>query len=403
MYKFLPFMTNDYSTGLFNEDTDDIYHSAFGALTEAYEKFVNPVNIEDFLDSKKELSVVDICYGIGYNTKALLNEFIKLKNSDSKISVDAVDSDKILMELSPIISARINFFKRFIEKDKLYINISSYETAKKIIEKNKLKNDKYNLNEKVNILILNSLIKNFGEKFLSDYTKKILASENYSPFFNDYILYFIKNYTKTGMYLHLKTNKSTFVHNIYYKYISKRYIIEAKKTSDGGYIPSNTDLTSDITLSFYAEDIRTYIKRCSKSYDIVLLDGFTPSKCPCIWSLDFFNKLSAMISYDGVIVTYNTSAPVRNALKQTGFYIGNTKNIFGKISGTIASKNKSKIKYPLSDKEFGLLDTKAGVVYRDDNLSLDNDTILINRKREVENSNLLSSSKYLKTGRLYGK
>ena len=44
MGKFLPYMTKDYSIGLFNDDVNDIYHSAFGALTEAYEKFINPIS-----------------------------------------------------------------------------------------------------------------------------------------------------------------------------------------------------------------------------------------------------------------------------------------------------------------------------------------------------------------------
>ena len=40
MYEFHPYFTNDGSVGLFNTDFDDIYHSATGALTEAYEKFI---------------------------------------------------------------------------------------------------------------------------------------------------------------------------------------------------------------------------------------------------------------------------------------------------------------------------------------------------------------------------
>ena len=47
MYKFLPYMTNDLSIGLYDEEVNDIYHSAYGALTEAYDKFTNPV--KDFI------------------------------------------------------------------------------------------------------------------------------------------------------------------------------------------------------------------------------------------------------------------------------------------------------------------------------------------------------------------
>ena len=70
--EFHPYFTNDGSVGLFNTDFDDIYHSATGALTEAYEKFIYPVDFDALL-KKKSIKVLDICYGIGYNTKSFLN------------------------------------------------------------------------------------------------------------------------------------------------------------------------------------------------------------------------------------------------------------------------------------------------------------------------------------------
>ena len=47
--------------------------------------------------------------------------------------------------------------------------------------------------------------------------------------------------------------------------------------------------------------------------------------------------------------------------------------------------------------DFGLINTKAGICYHDNlDLSLDNNSILDNHKTDVENSNLISSSKYKK-------
>ncbi|MBR3889943.1 hypothetical protein IKJ53_05450, partial [bacterium] len=66
------------------------------------------------------------------------------------------------------------------------------------------------------------------------------------------------------------------------------------------------------------------------------------------------------------------------------------------IIGTIATKNNSYIKNSLTKKQSGLLATKAGIPFRDKNLDLDNSVIIYNRKIEVENSTLESSSKYLK-------
>ena len=53
MYKLFPYFTNDGSVGLFSPDADDIYHSTYGALTEAYEKFILPSNLKNFLKNSR--------------------------------------------------------------------------------------------------------------------------------------------------------------------------------------------------------------------------------------------------------------------------------------------------------------------------------------------------------------
>jgi hypothetical protein len=72
MSRFHPYFTNDGSVGLYSDDFDDIYHSTTGALTEAYEKFILPIDF-DWLLSLERINVLDICYGIGYNSKSFLN------------------------------------------------------------------------------------------------------------------------------------------------------------------------------------------------------------------------------------------------------------------------------------------------------------------------------------------
>ena len=72
MSEFQPYFTADGSVGLYNNEYNDIYHSASGALTEAYEKFIYPINW-DILLAHDDIKILDICYGIGYNTKSFLN------------------------------------------------------------------------------------------------------------------------------------------------------------------------------------------------------------------------------------------------------------------------------------------------------------------------------------------
>ena len=59
MYVFNPYLTNDGYIGLYNSDFNDIYHSATGALSEAYEKFVLPVPF-DIIMYKDRINILDI-------------------------------------------------------------------------------------------------------------------------------------------------------------------------------------------------------------------------------------------------------------------------------------------------------------------------------------------------------
>ena len=112
---------------------------------------------------------------------------------------------------------------------------------------------------------------------------------------------------------------------------------------------------------------------------------------------DFFKLLFEHLETDGKILTYTTSASVRGAMAEAGFFIGNIYNEREKkFTGTIATKNKSLIKYPLSEFDLGLLKTKAGIFYRDENLTALNEAILVRRNEDVKNSTRMSTSKYRK-------
>ena len=54
------YFTDDGSVGLYSDEYNDIYHSKFGALSEAYEKFIFPANIKKFLSSHSEIKILDI-------------------------------------------------------------------------------------------------------------------------------------------------------------------------------------------------------------------------------------------------------------------------------------------------------------------------------------------------------
>ena len=394
MYELYAYFTNDGSVGLFSLKDDDIYHSTYGALTEAYEKFIFPSEMEKVFQKKSEIKILDICFGIGYNSKSAINYLldflynetidtnnnkynykIDTNNQKYKISIHAVDIDKNLVYLSP-------FF--ISNKKNLKNNTLSFKQDKikrMLSKKIETPNKKIKLKKEVNILLFQKLFDKFDAEI-----ETILNNKKYLQFFDREMLSLYKFYRndrcKTSPILKI----NTFLHNIYYKYISSSYknAIKALKLMDFNF-------SVDIA------DARQVIKNDSEIYDFVFLDAFTPAKCPCLWTLDFFKELYKHLDENGMILTYSNSASIRNAFINAGFYVGKIfSNSANKFTGTIAVKNKSLIKHELSEYDLGLIKTKAGIFYRDENLTLTNEAIIEAHLKEVENSDLISSSRFIK-------
>lgn len=152
-----------------------------------------------------------------------------------------------------------------------------------------------------------------------------------------------------------------------------------------------------IDLNFYTEDARTFVKGTLNKYNFIFLDAFTPAKCPSLWSLEFFKELYSKLEDDGLFLTYSNSAAIRNSLLQNGFYVGKVyDDTMKKVIGTIATKNPELIIHKLDDRDLNLIHSKAGICYRDNNLEMDNQSIIKNRELMVSESELISSSQALK-------
>ena len=423
MYEFHPYFTNDGSVGLYSPEFNDIYHSATGALTEAYEKFIYPIDFK-FLFSKPNIKVLDICYGIGYNSKSFLNfifenyfqknfskkslltktyidkihtnnillrenknllsdnteynEEIDTNNIFNKISITAIDKDKILSFVSPFVKTGV---KNFNNKK---INFE-YDAISKFMNNNeKITHPK--INELINFLIFEKLYENSPDFIKNDDLFRTINNSDMSAFFDGNIKGIYKYYRNSwGNYTPENMN-NTFIHNIYYRYLSKRYKNSLKRYK-----------IQDINFTLKNDDARKVILEDDNLYNLIFLDAFTPSKCPCLWSYEFFKLLYEHLEFDGMLLTYSTSAVIRSAMKEAGFEIGYIYNKrLNKFTGTIATKNKELIKYPLSEFDLGLLKTKAGIFYRDKNLNSLNEEINERRKIEVEKSDRISSSHYIK-------
>lgn len=450
MRDYEPYYTEDGSIGLYSFADKDVYHSKFGALTEAWEKFILPSGLEK--NNNSEIKVLDVCYGIGYNSKALMSFFInknkiykknflqktfskiynivskhtnnkpkekcselstynesKQGNKNQTLKIDCLEINKEIVELSPLFKTiktpdeiYTNFVPQFLDcfdsyyklKD-LFSDLMSYFLPKNRKEINELLDIKfrnmhieneYKVNPFVNYIIINALTDKFGSDYPNEDLNNILTENKNKRFFDKSLIKYATFNQKLG-YNKSSTNVlSTFLHNIYYDHLSKR-----NKKIDFKAIESL------ITLNFWINDARKTILELNEQYDCIFLDAFTYTKAPQLWSMEFIAELYRKLAPNGVLMTYSNSVQVRNTLLENNFFVGkiyNEKN--KKFIGTIASKDKSRIKYPLNNYELGLCLTKAGIPYHDPNLSFDSKDILELREYEYRHSTLMSSSKYIK-------
>ena len=220
----------------------------------------------------------------------------------------------------------------------------------------------YKVNPIVNYILINILFNKYGKQYFDKDFKKSIKENGISKFISKSLIKYAKFNHFFGYNLSSSSFLSTCLHNIYYSTLSKRYNKVDFKQAE-----------SLFNINFFIEDARKSIKRINTQYDCIFLDAFTYTKAPQLWSSEFINALYEHLNENGVLLTYSTSAQIRNTLLENKFYVGKIYNDkTDKFIGTIASKNKSKILYPLNNYEIGLCNTKAGIPYHDPNMSFSN-------------------------------
>ena len=281
-------LTKDGSITLRCHIFQENFHSLEGALKETEIKFINPSNLKRFND--KSLNVLDICFGLGYNSASLFNNLIR-QNS--------------------------------------FINWYALEIDKKPL----------------------------------DY---FLGNKSFQKLWHPKVFKIFKALSKNSKY-----KDQFFECNILWG-----------------------DAREKI------KNIPTNIK-----FDLIYLDGFSPQKCPQVWSVEFLSKVTQKLNPQGYLITYSCSAAIRRTLKDFGLNIFNIKpNLVSKnlwSNGTIAVKiiDKKAIQNNLYFKNLSSMEeehllTKASIPYRDPTLSSDPKDIIQRRVKEQFLSNLKTSKKW---------
>ena len=288
MSDLIEVLTKDGSYSLRSVFFQENFHSSMGALEETKLKFTVPSDLQRF--HGKSLSVLDVCFGLGYNTASLLDE---------------------------------------LSKQKTVLNWYGLEIDKRPLE--------YSLKNK-------SFLKLWAPK-----VKKIFESLYAKDYFEDQFF--------------------------------KCSLLWGDAREKINIIPS---------------DIK---------FDLIYLDGFSPQKCPQLWSIEFLSKVKEKLNPNGYLITYSSSAAVRKTLRNLGLEIFSIRpNLNDKTfwsQGTVAMSkfDKDKLKHNVNFGKLSVMEeehllTKASIPYRDQDLKSSKEDIIKKRSDEQLCSNLVSTNKW---------
>jgi len=346
MVDFYPVITDDGTLSLFNTKINDIYHSKIGACTEAFYKFTLPSGVLEYARNNDNIRILDVCYGLGYNSRVTISEILKV-NPSCKINVTGIEIDPDVLAYS--------YFVTFNNENCL--SKSAFR----------------------HILLTNTQLR----RLITDFNKSV----NFNSKIKHHLKPFYQKFHKCHQSFYVKPADNRLLHNIYYGTISHRNKYNCKITY------SNKNLEIDL----YINDLRKQIINLNEPYDFIFHDPFTPSLVPSLWSVELFEELYRLLKHEGTLTTYTSSAAVRSGMIEAGFFVGRTTPVGRKSSGTIAYKNNKLIRTPPDKVEKGLLETNAGIPYYDPGFKFTDEQIIINREELLKKSGRMSTSQYLKS------
>ena len=275
-YKNYFVLTDDGSYSINSKEINhkiETLHTSTGAISEAFEKFIKPMKF----DYTEGIAILDICAGLGYNSSAAIDDFLK-NSKDSHLTIDMVEISSATLACGLLVPSPIN----------------AHDITRKAIEK-----------ELIDI----------------DYAT-----------------------------------------------------LELEKAE----IPQNIDI------NVFVEDARKTVQNLKdNSYDAIFLDPFSQNMAPELFSLDFFKEFKRVIKDTGIVATYTSSAPVRAAFIEAGFYIG-LGPIFGrKQGGTLASPSQEMLDTSLpKNDEIRIALSDVAIPFRDPGLNNSSEFILDKRTQE---------------------
>ena len=90
-----PQPTQDGSFTFFSQEFGELFHSHHGAKQEAEQKFVNPTRLREQAHIHDVLYLLDVCYGLGYNSAAALDAIWEA-NPHCRIVLVGLELDRVI-------------------------------------------------------------------------------------------------------------------------------------------------------------------------------------------------------------------------------------------------------------------------------------------------------------------
>ena len=130
-------LTDDGSYSINSREINDkieTLHTSTGAISEAFEKFIRPMKF----DYSKDIAVLDICAGLGYNSSAAIDDFLKNSKS-SNLKIDMVEISAATLACGLLVPSPIkahDITRKAIEKELIKQDYASLELEKTEIPSN---------------------------------------------------------------------------------------------------------------------------------------------------------------------------------------------------------------------------------------------------------------------------
>lgn len=90
--QFTPRLTEDGSYTFFSTQFQETFHSSFGAKQEAEVRYIEPCLIKQLATQASTIRILDVCYGLGYNSAAAL-EAVWSVNPECRVELIALEID----------------------------------------------------------------------------------------------------------------------------------------------------------------------------------------------------------------------------------------------------------------------------------------------------------------------